>query len=94
MKDEDLIKLMKEYIDYDKIDWRAGRLSGTTFESNAEITKLCALIYPQFMLQNPLHADLHKGLRKIEAEALSQVLNLYNAPKTGCALMTGGGNER
>lgn len=94
MSDNELVKLMKEYVDYDSIDWKGGRLSGTTFENTKSISELCAFIFPEFMLQNPLHADVHKGLRKIEAEILGQVLNLYNAPQTGCALLSGGGSER
>ena len=77
---DEVVDIMKRYINYDTINWRAGNISGTTFTDDKELTEICAVTYKQFMLMNPLHPDLFKSLRKMEAEVIAMTLDLYNGP--------------
>ena len=90
---DDVVGIMKKYINYDTINWRAGNISGTTFTDDKELTELCAYTYKQFMLMNPLHPDCFKALRKMEAEIIAMTLQLYNGPVTSCGMTTQGGTE-
>ena len=58
------------YVNYDTIDWGAGKISGTTFCNDEEISKVCSYVYQKYMLQNPLHPDIFTSLRKMEAEII------------------------
>ena len=45
-------------------------------------------------MANPLHPELFQSTRQMEAEVVSMVLNLFNAPPVGpCGNMTSGGTE-
>ena len=66
------------YVNYDTIDWGAGKISGTTFCNDEEISKLCSFVYQKYMLMNPLHPDIFTSLRKMEAEII-QVRPTCNA---------------
>lgn len=93
MSTESLVKLMQEYVDYDTVDWEAGKISGTTFTNDPDVSKVCSYIFNEFGYTNPLHPDIFKSLRKMEAEILAMCLHLYNAPPKACGLLTAGGSE-
>ena len=57
-------------MNYDTIDWGAGKISGTTFCNDEEISKVCSYVYQKYMLMNPLHPDIFTSLRKMEAEII------------------------
>lgn len=95
-------------MNYDTIDWGAGKISGTTFCNDEEISKVCSFVYQKCMLMNPLHPDIFTALRKMEAEIIQvrptfnenaslnvfkMTLDMYNTPNTGCGVLTSGGSE-
>lgn len=90
---DEITQIMQRYVNYDTIDWEGGKLSGTTFTNDAELSKLCEYIYRRFSLSNPLHPDVFRSVRKMEAEILAMTLSLYKAPSSGCGIMTSGGSE-
>ncbi|CAO3600664.1 unnamed protein product [Absidia cylindrospora] len=74
-------------------DWKGGRVSGTIYHGGSELTDLLAEAYRMFAVANPLHPEVFPGIRRMEAESVAMVLNMYNAPATGCGTMTSGGTE-
>ena len=80
-------------MNYDKIDWGSGKMSGTTFTNDPEISRLALFTYNNYMLYNPLHSDVFRSLRKMEAEVIKMTLSLYNAPSDGSGILTSGGSE-
>ncbi|KAK6021408.1 pyridoxal-dependent decarboxylase domain protein [Ostertagia ostertagi] len=50
-------------------------------------------IYAKYAYSNPLHPDIFPGARKMEAETIRMVLNLYNAPSESSGSLTTGGTE-
>ncbi|CAO3611851.1 unnamed protein product [Cunninghamella blakesleeana] len=90
----------QEVLDYmlklqgiESADWQGGKVSGTIYHGGEELTDLLAQAYKMFAVANPLHPDVFPGIRRMEAESVSMVLNMYNAPSTGCGTMTSGGTE-
>lgn len=74
-------------------DWKGGRVSGTIYHGGNDLTELLAEAYRMFAVANPLHPEVFPGIRRMEAESVAMVLNMYNAPATGCGTMTSGGTE-
>lgn len=90
---DQMIERVEAYLNMDTVDWKSGKVQGAVYDFDEEIIKISSKAYEMFMWSNPLHADVFKGVRKMEAEVLAMVLKLYNAPTSGCGLFTSGGTE-
>jgi sphinganine-1-phosphate aldolase len=73
--------------------WKGGKISGAVYHGGQELNDTLADAIKMFMVSNPLHPDVFPGVRRMEAEVVSMVLRLYNAPETGAGTMTSGGTE-
>lgn len=74
-------------------DWESGKVSGAIYHGGKEMGELLSSAYSLFSLSNPLHPDVFPGVRKMEAEVVQMVLNMFNAPSTGGGTTTSGGTE-
>lgn len=74
-------------------DWESGKVSGAIYHGGKEMGELLSSAYSLFSLSNPLHPDVFPGVRKMEAEIVQMVLNMFNAPATGGGTTTSGGTE-
>lgn len=86
---EELSKLQK----LKHTDWEHGRVSGAVYHGGADLIELQTKLFNMFCVSNQLHPDVFPGVRKMEAEVVSMVLKLFNAPETGCGATTSGGSE-
>jgi len=73
--------------------WKGGKISGAVYHGGQELSDLLGDAIKMFMVSNPLHPDVFPGVRKMEAEVVSMVLRMYNAPPTGAGTTTSGGTE-
>lgn len=73
--------------------WNEGKLSGAVYHGGEELQKIISAAYDRYCVSNPLHPDVFPAVRKMEAEIVAMVLKLYNAPDTGCGVVTSGGTE-
>ena len=73
--------------------WRHGQVSGTVYHGGEDLNKLLLETLERFLLTNPLHPDVFPGVRKMEAEVVSMVLNMYRAPSDAAGTTTSGGTE-
>ncbi|KAL8796287.1 MAG: hypothetical protein Q9195_001402 [Heterodermia aff. obscurata] len=73
--------------------WEDGKVSGAVYHGGNEFLKLQAAAYEQFIVSNPIHADLFPEVRKMEAEVVAMVLSMFNAPHSGAGVTTSGGTE-
>ncbi|KAJ5653082.1 Sphingosine-1-phosphate lyase [Penicillium lividum] len=73
--------------------WEDGRVSGAVYHGGEDLLKLQAEAFGQFGVANPIHPDIFPGVRKMEAEVVSMVLNMFNAPSDGAGVTTSGGSE-
>ena len=79
------------------VDWAGGKVSGTVYHGGDEWSQFMGAISARFIWTNPLHADVFPGVRRMEAEVVAMVLDMFSGgPGTrdsGCGMMTTGGTE-
>lgn len=73
--------------------WEKGRVSGAVYHGGAELLQLQLAAYAQYSVANQLHPDVFPAVRKMEAEVVAMVLDLFHAPELGCGTTTLGGTE-
>ncbi|KAI9099865.1 pyridoxal phosphate-dependent transferase [Phlyctochytrium arcticum] len=89
-------EVRKELLKYQKmshVDWTEGKVSGAIYHGGEKVSSLINDAFSKFTVTNPLHPEIFPGIRQMEAEVVSMVLNMYNAPGTGCGSVTSGGTE-
>ncbi|CCH58088.1 hypothetical protein TBLA_0A02880 [Henningerozyma blattae CBS 6284] len=74
-------------------NWEDGRVSGAVYHGGKQLIHLQSIVYEKFCVANQLHPDVFPAVRKMESEIVSMVLNMFNAPSTGCGTSTSGGTE-
>lgn len=74
-------------------DWSNGRVSGAVYHGGDELIQLQTDAYHKYAVANQLHPDVFPGVRKMESEVVSMVLNIFNAPASGQGTTTSGGTE-
>ncbi|KAI8055085.1 pyridoxal phosphate-dependent transferase [Syncephalis plumigaleata] len=84
---------LEKYHGMSKVDWKDGRISGAVYHGGESLTNLCTDAYRLFSVSNPLHPEVFPGVRKMEAEAVAMILDMYNAPASAGGVMTSGGTE-
>ncbi|GAO47937.1 sphingosine-1-phosphate lyase 1 [Saitoella complicata NRRL Y-17804] len=72
---------------------QSGQVSGAVYHGGSDLSTLTSEAYSLFSLSNPLHPDIFPAVRKMEAEIVSMVLRLFNAPDGAGGAMTSGGTE-
>ncbi|CAJ0830396.1 10104_t:CDS:10 [Entrophospora sp. SA101] len=75
------------------VKWKDGRVSGAIYHGGQELSKLTSEAYSMFSVSNQLHPDVFPGVRKMDAEVVAMVLNMYNAPPEAAGTTTSGGTE-
>jgi len=73
----------------------AGRVSGAVYTDimDEEHMQVLEETFRRFAFSNPLHPDVFPGCRKMEAEVVRMVADLFHGPPTSCGTMTSGGTE-
>ncbi|WWC86025.1 uncharacterized protein L201_000896 [Kwoniella dendrophila CBS 6074] len=73
-------------------DVENGRVSGAVYHGGDELNQVINEAMAKFVVSNPLHPDVFPGVRKMESEVVSIVLNLFNG-SNGAGTTTSGGTE-
>lgn len=73
--------------------WEEGKVSGAVYHGGDELLELQAEAMRLFSVSNPIHADVFPAVRKMEAEVVAMVLNMFHAPETAAGATTSGGTE-
>ncbi|GMG41787.1 unnamed protein product [Ambrosiozyma monospora] len=76
-------------------NWEDGRISGAVYHGGKELTHLQTQAFEKFAVANQLHPDAFPGVRQMEAEVVSMVLKIFDAPieSGACGTTTSGGTE-
>ena len=72
--------------------YQAG-LSPTCADGGQDLQKVIVAAFDRYCVSNPLHPDVFPAVRKMEAEVVSMVLNLFHAPPGAAGVTTAGGTE-
>ncbi|KXJ96560.1 sphingosine-1-phosphate lyase [Microdochium bolleyi] len=91
--DEAVRKEIDALANMDHTRWEDGYVSGAVYHGEAELLALQTEAYGKFTVANPIHPDVFPGVRKMEAEVVAMVLNLFNAPPNAAGVSTSGGTE-
>ncbi|KAK4122938.1 PLP-dependent transferase [Parathielavia appendiculata] len=91
--EEAVRKELKDLADMDHTRWEDGYVSGAVYHGEDDLLKLQTEAYGKFTVANPIHPDVFPGVRKMEAEVVAMVLNLFNAPPGAAGVSTSGGTE-
>ncbi|CAG8442483.1 13679_t:CDS:2 [Ambispora gerdemannii] len=84
---------LSRYRSMGDIKWEDGRVSGTIYHGGQDLSRILSETYAMFSTSNPLHPNIFPGVRKMDAEIVAMVLNMYNAPEGACGTTTSGGTE-
>lgn len=77
----------------DHTRWEDGFVSGAVYHGEDELMQLQTEAFGKFTVANPIHPDVFPGVRKMEAEVVSMVLNLFHAPPNAAGTSTSGGTD-
>lgn len=77
----------------DHTRWEDGYVSGAVYHGEEALLKLQTDAFGLFTVANPIHPDVFPGVRKMEAEIVSMVLAVFNAPPGAAGVTTSGGTE-
>ena len=75
------------------IDWRNGRAFSLTYLATPEALELSERAYAMYAGENALNVAAFPSLRRMQAEVLGFVSDLFHAPSGAAGFMTSGGTE-
>jgi len=91
---EDAVRAeLQSLADMDHTRWEDGFVSGAVYHGEEGLLKVQTDAFGKFTVANPIHPDVFPGVRKMEAEVVSMVLNLFHAPLGAAGVSTAGGTE-
>jgi len=91
---EEVAKMIDEYLSLDKVKWEQGKVSGAVYNGGKELTEIVCDTYKKFAWSNPLHPDVFPSCRKMEAEIVRMTCTLFNGdPDVTCGCVSSGGTE-
>ncbi|KAG9485221.1 hypothetical protein GDO78_008354 [Eleutherodactylus coqui] len=93
LKQEQVLEKLKEYAALGEVSWEQGKVSGTVYSGDEQLTHLLVKVYGEFAWSNPLHPDVFPGVRKMEAEIVRMACNLFHGGPETCGVVTSGGSE-
>jgi len=91
--EETVLKELETLAAMDHTRWEDGFVSGAVYHGGDSLIKVQTEAFGKFTVANPIHPDVFPGVRKMEAEIVSMVLAMFNAPAGGAGVTTSGGTE-
>ncbi|KAK6204728.1 dihydrosphingosine-1-phosphate lyase [Scheffersomyces amazonensis] len=88
-----VLKELDKLQDLKHTEWANGRVSGAVYHGGEDLLELQSSAYYKYSVANQLHPDVFPGVRKMESEIVSMVLDIFNAPTSACGSTTSGGTE-
>ena len=69
-------------------DWENGKVSGTVYKNDKDLTRLMGNVYRVASYTNPLHPDVFPGICKMEAEVVRIACTLFNGDEDTCGTVS------
>jgi sphinganine-1-phosphate aldolase len=91
--EETVLRELETLATMDHTRWEDGFVSGAVYHGGDSLIKLQTEAFGKFTVANPIHPDVFPGVRKMEAEIVSMVLAMFNAPPGAAGVTTSGGTE-
>ncbi|EFO26454.1 hypothetical protein LOAG_02025 [Loa loa] len=94
MDSAEIIGVAEQYNAMTELDVIAGKVSGAVYtDRDREQSDLLSKIFDIYAFANPLHPDIFAGCRKMEAEVVHIVANLFHGGPNCRGTVTSGGTE-
>ncbi|XP_071848508.1 sphingosine-1-phosphate lyase 1-like isoform X2 [Apostichopus japonicus] len=94
MQADKLIEIVKkDYKGLETTHWENGRCSGAIYASGEENDRMMSEVFSMFVGANLLQPDVFPGPRKMEAEIVAMVCNMFKGGKDACGVVTSCGSE-
>ncbi|VBB31484.1 unnamed protein product, partial [Acanthocheilonema viteae] len=94
MNNAKIVSIAEQYNAMTEVDVLAGKVSGAVYtDQNSEQSNLLSKMFDIYAFANPLHPDIFPGCRKMEAEIVHIVANLFHGGLKCCGTVTSGGTE-
>lgn len=93
MNTKAVVALMTSALAADGSSWSAGKVSGQVYHGGEEVTNLLVEAFRLFAVSNPIHPETFPSVRKMEAEVVQMVCNLFHGGDEACGTTTSGGTE-
>ena len=81
---EEILGMVENYVKMVVLPYKNGALSGCVYGASDKITELTTRVYEKYCWSNPMHADVFPDIRKMEAEVVRWVLNLFHGDQNSC----------
>uniref|UniRef100_A0A1I7YDX6 ABC transmembrane type-1 domain-containing protein n=1 Tax=Steinernema glaseri TaxID=37863 RepID=A0A1I7YDX6_9BILA len=82
---EEILELADKYESMNTFDVDNGRVSGAVYTDRLDDhLELLTKVFNKYAYSNPLHPDVFPGCRKMEAEVIRMVSNLYHGGSESC----------
>jgi len=78
---------------YDYVNIAEAKFTGSIYSGEESLVKLNAEIFKIYCWANPLHTDMFRSVRKMEAEIIRQVVRMYRGGDDICGSLSSGGTE-
>lgn len=88
MAKSELLELLRKYLDMEYVDWQSGSCSGCVYNSDDKLVELASQVYKMFCWSNPIHFDVFPNVRKMEAECVRWVLNMFHGDENACGTVS------
>uniref|UniRef100_A0A6T8I5R7 sphinganine-1-phosphate aldolase n=1 Tax=Hemiselmis andersenii TaxID=464988 RepID=A0A6T8I5R7_HEMAN len=93
MSTESVVKLMREGYARDGESWSKGQVSGQVYHGGKDVTGLLVDAFSIYAVSNPIHPETFPSVRKMEAEVVQMVCDLFHGGSEACGTTTSGGTE-
>lgn len=93
LEDTEINDLLTRLSNIKHSDFENGKVSGAVYHGGSDLIETQTNAFKIFAFANQLHPDVFPGVRKMESEVVSMVLNLFHAPIGAVGGTTSGGTE-
>lgn len=83
-----VLELVDTYMQMNASKWEEGTVSGCVFNVDDTLTRMTTRIYEKFAWSNSLFSDVFPDVRKMEAEVVRMVCNLFNGDDETCGTVS------
>lgn len=94
LKPEEVVELVRtQYKSLETTHWEDGRVSGAVYSCGQENDRMMSEVFSMFVGANLLQPEVFPGPRKMEAEIVSMVCNMFKGGEHACGVVTSCGSE-
>lgn len=80
-------ELLERHSSMDEANVAGGRVSGTVYGMDASLREVMLAAFSRFFYTNPLHPDVFRSIRKMEAEVVAMTLAMFGGARKSSKLI-------